>query len=114
MLAHGAVLRKNFFSASQVVEIYRDFHSAGLEPAEVAIMAYAQKVALQAEAVEQADIDRLRVLGLEDAEIGDIALASAARCFFSKYLDGIGAEPDALYRESEAELYEALKGDGLV
>jgi hypothetical protein len=51
-----------------------------------------------ATAIEQADIDRVRALGrLSDADILDVVLAAAARCFFSKALDALGAEPDAKY-----------------
>ena len=46
MLAHGALLRKNFFSADEVIAIVRDFRSAGLAPEEVALMSFAQKISL--------------------------------------------------------------------
>jgi hypothetical protein len=35
-------------------------------------------------------------------------LAAAARCFFSKVLDGVRAEPDAKYRALDPELRDAL------
>ena len=38
----------------------------------------------------------------------DVALAAAARCFFSKTLDAIGVLPDAKYRELDPELRKAL------
>ncbi len=46
-LAHGAVLASKFFSAEQVEAIVQDYRHAGLEPAEVAMMAYAEKIVLQ-------------------------------------------------------------------
>jgi hypothetical protein len=33
---------------------------------------------------------------------------AAARCFFSKAVDGVGAQADAVYAELEAPLREAL------
>ena len=51
-------------------------------------MDFAEKVAQDATTVTQADIERLRSLGLSDPEILDVVLAAAARCFFSKALDG--------------------------
>ena len=39
----------------------------------------------------------LRDHGFTDAEIFDIAAAAAARCFFSKLLDALGAEADGAY-----------------
>jgi alkylhydroperoxidase family enzyme len=98
------LLRKNGFSIEQLRTITTDYRNAGLEPAEVAMMEYAQKVALRAYEVTAEDVTRLRAHGFTDSEILDIALAAAARCFFSKLLDAVGAEPDEAY----AELAEAL------
>ena len=108
MLAHGAVLRKNMFTAEQVEAIVTDFHNAGLEPGEVAMMDYAQKVIRKARDVTQEDIDELHTHGFSDAEILDITMTAAARSFFSKVLNAVGAEPDAEYMELEDSLREAL------
>ena len=102
------MLRKNFFSAEQILAILRDYRHAGLEPEEVALMSFAEKVTLQANGVTQEDIEALRVHGLTDAEILDVVLAASARNFFSKTLDAVGAEPDAVYWNLEPELREAL------
>jgi alkylhydroperoxidase family enzyme len=102
------VLRKSFFTAEQVLAILRDCRHAGLEPEEVAVMSFAEKVTLQAHSVAPQDIEGLRAHGLTDAEILDIVLAASARNFFSKALDAVGAEPDAVYLELEPELREAL------
>jgi hypothetical protein len=53
-------------------------------------------------------MDRLRGLGLSDEEIFDVVLAAAARCFFSKALDGAGVAPDAKYSELAPELRDTL------
>jgi uncharacterized peroxidase-related enzyme len=108
MLAHGALLRKNFFSAEQIAVIVKDFRNAGLPPEEVAVMSFAQKITSQANQVNEKDYDELREYGLSDEEILDIVLASAARNFFSKTLDGLGASPDELYLELEPELRQVL------
>lgn len=102
------MLRANFFSAEQLEAIVRDFRNAGLEPAEVAMMAFAQKVTLHAHEVTPQDIADLRGHGFSDAEILDIALAAAARNFYSKVLDAIGAEPDEVYLKLEEGLRRAL------
>lgn len=91
------MLRSKFFSAEQVEAIVRDFRSAGLSPAEVAMMAFAQKVTEHAYRVTPDDVDGLRAHGFADTDILDIVLATAARNFFSKTLDALGAEPDAEY-----------------
>jgi uncharacterized peroxidase-related enzyme len=107
-LAHGAVLRSRFLSAEQVEAIVQDYRHAGLEPAEVAMLAYAEKVILHAYKVTPEDIDGLRAHGFSDADILDIALTAAVRSFYSKTLDAIGAEPDEKYLDIQPELRQAL------
>jgi alkylhydroperoxidase family enzyme len=71
-------------------------------------MAFAEKVALHAYRVTPDDIDALREHGFSDEEILDAALTAAARCFFSKALDAVGAVPDEVFLTLEPELREAL------
>lgn len=107
-LAHGSVLVENFLEPDAVRALAEDYRGAGLDPVDLAVMELADKVAADATAVTQADIDALRALGLADSEILDVVLAAAARCFFSKTLDALGAEPDARYSELRPELRDAL------
>ncbi len=107
-LAHGAVLIDRFLDPEAVRAVVDDHRAAGLDPVEVAVMDLADKVADDATSVSQDDVDRLRGLGLTDAEILDIVLAAAARSFFSKTLDALGAAPDARYAELDPETREAL------
>ena len=107
-LAHGSVLIDQFLDADTVRGLVLDHRSAGLDATEVAIMDLAEKVADDATSIEPSDIDRLRSLGLADADILDVVLAAAARAFFSKTLDALGVQPDATYAELEAPLREAL------
>jgi uncharacterized peroxidase-related enzyme len=99
MLAHGSVLTTRFLEPDTLRAIVEDHRSSGLDEIDVAVMDVAEKVAGDATSVTQADIDRLRELGLTDPEILDIVLAAAARCFFSKVLDGVGALPDREYTD---------------
>ena len=108
ILAHGAVLKKNFFSASELAEIAKDFGNSGLPVEEVALMEFAQKVTLEPNQITSQDIDLLREKGLSDEEILDVVLTVTARNFMSKTLDALGAEPDAALMELEPELREAL------
>lgn len=108
-LAHGSVLRQRYFDAATLLRVAVDHHDAGLDPLDVAVMDFAEKVAGDPTAITAADVDTLRRHGLDDAEILDVALTAAARCFFSTVLDAVGAEPDALYRTSvEPDLCRAL------
>ena len=107
-LAHGAVLIDKFLEPDAVQGVVSDYRSAGLDPVDVAIMDLADKVAYDATSVEDADVDRLRALGLSDGEIVDVVLAAAARCFFSKALDGLGTQPDAKYSQLDPALRDVL------
>jgi uncharacterized peroxidase-related enzyme len=107
-LAHGSVLMDKFLEPDAVRALAEDHRSAGLDSTDVAIMDLAEKVADDATTVQPGDIERLRSLGLADAEILDVVLAAAARCFFSKTLDALGVQPDAKYAELEPGVREAL------
>jgi uncharacterized peroxidase-related enzyme len=108
MLSHGAVLRSSMFSDEQVEAIARDYRTAGLSPAEVAMMAFAQKVTLNAYRVVPEDIEDLRRHAFSDQDILDIVLTAAARSFYSKALDAIGATPDPTYGTLPPTLRDAL------
>jgi hypothetical protein len=59
-----------------------------------AVYVFAAKVAQDAAAIEQADVDDLRAVGLTDADVADVVFAAAARCFFTAVLDGLGTQLD--------------------
>lgn len=107
-LAHGRVLETQFFSSGDVTRIARRDDGSPLEPAEAAVMAFAEKVVRHADGVTREDVDLLRGHGLTDGEIFDVVASAAARCFFSKVLDALGAEPDASYEALAPDLREAL------
>jgi uncharacterized peroxidase-related enzyme len=107
-LAHGSVLAQEFDGPDVVQAIVADRHAAGLDETDVAIMDFAEQVAADATQVTEADRDRLRSLGLSDAEIFDVVLAAAARSFLTKSLEAMGVRPDASYAELEPGLRDAL------
>lgn len=105
-LAHGRVLAEQF--GEPVREIALDRQTAGLDEVDVAVMELAERVVDDASSIDGADLQRLRDVGLSDAEIMDVVLAAAARCFFAKTIDALGVLPDASFRELEPELREVL------
>jgi uncharacterized peroxidase-related enzyme len=107
-LSHGKVLADQLVEPDTVRDLAADHRSAAVEPVDVAVMDLAEKVVDDATAVTEADIERLRELGLTDAEIFDVVAAAAARCFFSKALDALGVHADAVYMEMDPALREAL------
>ena len=102
------MLAERFYTPVEVTAIARDHRTAGLDDVDVAVMDLAEKVATDATSITQADVDRLRALGLSDEDVLDVVLAAAVRCFFSKTLDALGAEPDAVYNELEPVLRDSL------
>jgi len=105
-LAHGSVLVERF--GEPVREIALDHRSAGLDEVDVAVMDLAERVVDDATSIGDADLQRLRELGLSDADIMDVVLAAAARCFFSKTLDALLVRPDAMYAEMDEGLRDVL------
>jgi alkylhydroperoxidase family enzyme len=105
-LAHGTVLVERF--SEPVLEIALDHRAAGLDEVDVAVMDLAERVVDDATSIGDADLQRVRDLGLSETEIMDVVLAAAARCFFSKTLDALDIRPDASYRELEPRLRDTL------
>jgi uncharacterized peroxidase-related enzyme len=107
-LAHGSILLDKFMSPDGLRAVMGNEDAAEVDAVDAAIVELADKVAVDATSVTQADVDRLRALGLTDSDILDVVLAAAARCFFSKVLDGLGIEPDAKYAQLDPELRDLL------
>jgi alkylhydroperoxidase family enzyme len=105
-LAHGTVLIERF--GEPVLEIALDHHAAGLDEVDVAVMDLAERVVDDATSIGDADLQRLRDLGLSETEIMDVVLAAAARCFFSKTLDSLDIRADSSFRELDPRLRETL------
>ena len=101
-LQHGKVLAEEFYDFDTVARL-----PDGLDDADRAIMAFAEKVVDDATSIGETDLDALRAHGLSDEEIFDVALAASARCFFSKTLDALGVQPDADYAELPPSFVEA-------
>jgi alkylhydroperoxidase family enzyme len=105
-LAHGRVLHERF--GEPVRDIALDHRTAGLDEIDVAVMDLAERIVDDATSVDDADLQRLRDLGLSETDIADVVLAATARCFFSKTLDALCVRPDASYRQMEPELRDVL------
>jgi uncharacterized peroxidase-related enzyme len=107
-LAHGEKLVGLGASTDAVRSLAGSLESEELTDQERAIVRYAAKIARSATDVIDADAEELRSLGLDDAEIFDVAAAAAERCFFSKLLDATGTLPDPVFRDSIPDLVDTL------
>jgi alkylhydroperoxidase family enzyme len=105
-LQHGRVLLEQF--DEPVRDIAVDRRAAGLDDVDIAVMDLAEKVVDDAASIGDEDLRPLRELGLTEPEIMDVVLAAAARCFFSKTLDGLGVRPDATFAELDPSVREVL------
>jgi uncharacterized peroxidase-related enzyme len=92
--AHSKFLRDACGDEPTLDRIATDPSGASLDDQDRAVYDFAGKVAADASAVTQSDVDRLRAVGLSDPDIADVVFAAAARSFFTRVLDGLGAQLD--------------------
>lgn len=92
--AHSKFLRDVCDDEPTMIAIAEDPSGAGLSDQDRAVYDFAARVATDAASIGQGDVDRLRELGLGDGDIADVVFAAAARCFFTRVLDGLGAQLD--------------------
>ncbi|GAA0908709.1 hypothetical protein GCM10009557_83290 [Virgisporangium ochraceum] len=107
-LAHASVLRKRFFDDEELIAITVDRHASDLEPAEVAVMDFAEAIAADPSAATRADVDGLRAHGLSEVDIFHVIAAVAARRFFTAVLAAAHAVPDEAYDALDPALRDAL------
>ena len=106
-LAHAKVLGEKFLSEAELRAIAAG-DAGALSQAETAMMALARKVVSDSSSVTREDVEALRRRGLSDDEIFDVVAVAAARAFFAKLVDALGAQPDAAFLQMERELRELL------
>jgi uncharacterized peroxidase-related enzyme len=108
LLAHGRkTLRAGLLDEAQLERLARDYEDAGLSAADVAVMAYAERLSRAPRGMTDADTRRLREVGFTDRQIVDITLAAAARNFLSRALLALAVPVDDTPDLSPA-LVEAL------
>ncbi|MEJ2130316.1 MAG: peroxidase-related enzyme [Gammaproteobacteria bacterium] len=110
-LAHGTALTE-YLSPEDVRAVANDTDVSALTEAEAAMVKFARKVARDAAAITAGDVAVLRKHGFADEEIFDIVATAAARAFFTKVLDGLGAEPDSIYGEMDETFRKSLAVGG--
>lgn len=99
LLAHGRkTLDAGLMDDSQLQRLVADHRDADLSAAEVALMAYCEKLSTDSAAMTDADSQSLRDTGWTDRQIVDITLAAAARNFFSRSLQALAVPLDDVPR----------------
>lgn len=107
-LAHGRALA-NIIGREDVIRIANGETPESLSEAEIAMIDYARQIARDPTKITFGQVEALKKKhGFSDAEVFDIAAIAAGRCFFTRILDALGAEPDASFMKMDADLREAL------
>ena len=107
-LAHGKKLA-DIIGKEAVIAIANGKDSDVLSSAEIDIVRFARRIARDASRITSGEVAALREIhGLSEAEIFDIAAIAASRCFFTKLLDALGAEPDAEFMNLDEDLRRTL------
>jgi len=108
LLAHGRkTLRAQALSEEQLERVARDYETADLSDADVAVMRFAEKLSTDAGGMTDRDSQSLRDNGFSDRQILDIALAAGVRNYFSRALQAL-AVPVETVPGLSAELTAAL------
>jgi uncharacterized peroxidase-related enzyme len=107
--AHSKFLRDVCGDEESLKAIAADPSGASLAAQDRAVYELATKVATDAASIVLADIDRLREVGLSDADIADVVYAASARSFFTRVLDGLGVQLDQQTAEAlPADLLDSM------
>jgi uncharacterized peroxidase-related enzyme len=93
-VAHSKFLRDVCGDEATVQRIADDPSGESLSPRDRAVFEFATRVATDASTIEQADVDAVCTHGLTDADVANVVFATAARSFFTRVLDGLGAQLD--------------------
>jgi alkylhydroperoxidase family enzyme len=102
------MLRDDLGSMEAVLAVLSDYRTAGLPERDVAMLSFAETVAVDASAITPAHIERLRAAGFRDPQICDIALCASLRCFMSRFFDATGAGPEAFFLDADETVRKAL------
>jgi uncharacterized peroxidase-related enzyme len=108
-LAHGKKLCDRFLAPDEVAAIAAGREAdTTLTAAEIAMVRFARKLVRSSSAVTQADIDAMRVNGVDDARVFDVACIAAGRAFFANLVEALGAPPDPPLADMPADLAATL------
>jgi len=72
--------------------IEADYESAGLDPRRLVMLRYSEKLTRNPGAVRREDVEALRAVGFEDADILAIAEVVGYYAYVNRIADGLGVE----------------------
>lgn len=92
MTHHRRGLLRLTGDAELVERIATDFERAGLDARRLAMLRYADKLTRTPSAMVRADVEALRAVGFEDADVLAIAEVVAYYAYANRLVDGLGVE----------------------
>ncbi|MDQ6651056.1 MAG: peroxidase-related enzyme [Actinomycetota bacterium] len=97
LVAHGAALREQLGDPVNADRITLDYRRADLDERQLAILGYAEKLTRTPRECTQADLDRLRGVGLSDEEVWDVAEVAAMYNFTNRMAMATNMIPNEEY-----------------
>ena len=69
-----------------------DWRTAGLDPVDAALAAYAEKLTRTPSAMTEADVEGLRAVGFDDVSIHDLIQVTSYFNYINRIADGVDVE----------------------
>lgn len=88
--------------------IAEDYRRAGLDPADVAMLEYAEKLTARPSEVGPEDVQGLRRHGFGERQILDVVLVTAYRNFVARVADGLGLDLEERFSDLPDDLTRDL------
>ncbi len=94
MESHAAEFRSECKSDELTRAIKIDWRGADLSNLDMALCEFAEKLTSRQSSIEQADIDRLKSLGLDDRGVTDAVEVIAYFNYITRVADGLGVDAE--------------------
>jgi uncharacterized peroxidase-related enzyme len=92
----GMMVNRGELTPEEAAQVFKDWRALQLEPGDVAMLEFAEKLTFQPAEVGPADIQGLRDSGFDDRNIYDIVLLTAYRNFINRVNNGLGVSTEKL------------------
>ncbi len=92
----GQMVKRGDSSADQATQLYLDWRKADLDPQDVVMLEFCEKLNFTPSRMTEEDTQKLRDAGFSDENILDIVACTAYRNFVNRIHDGLGMSVDIL------------------
>ena len=91
-MSHGAALRRASDDPELASHIMHDYRNAELDNQTKGMLAFSEQLTLKPGSIEEADVNGLRNLGLNDEQILSVVLVVCKFNFLTRIANGLGVE----------------------